>query len=175
MSLSSRLAVLFLLALLGGCATGLQNFTMYPKELRPQDRLADNMAVVLVGITGPAQASYMRFTHSVMPSLNVEFQPRGDSILAFAVPAGIKNMSLSSYIRSRMRAGYLPNGMSFGYVPVHSDRIDIDKPGIYYFVTVDASQPQSYTKGPVAEQLREVRSRLGQVFANREPVNFSWP
>lgn len=167
-----RIFVALALALSAGIPT--PGFAANPQALLGTEQLAPDMAVVLVGVTGPGQMNYMQFTHASFPSLNLRFDPRGDSIVAFAVPVGTRKLSLSSYTLKGRRAGYA-GGMSFGYIPVHSATIDIDAPGIYFLATVDTSDALRYSAQPLPEQLREVRLRLEKTLDGRATVNFAWP
>jgi hypothetical protein len=133
------------------------------------------MAVLLVGNIGPSSINYLQFVHSSLPAINVhgiDVPPNG--IVAVPVPVGISSLSLADYTVSGHGGGYLPNGMAFGYIPVHTPKIDISSRGLYYIATIHAGSSEEYTAHPDPVMLMQFRKTHPQL-ASLKPINFSWP
>ena len=82
---------------------------MYPDEVKDGQNVGSEMAVVLVGNTGPAHINYLQFGHSSLPAINIrgiDLPPNG--IAAVPVPVGLSGLSLEDYTISGQAAGYLP-------------------------------------------------------------------
>jgi hypothetical protein len=169
-----RFRTLVGLFLLAGCASLPDGFTMYPKPLSPADGPPANMSILLVGVVGPGAVDYLQFQHSSLPAINARFSPQGDSIVGVPLPVGLKQVALQT-ITLKGRPGFYIGGTAYGYIGVHTHKIDLDQPGIYYLATLDTSKPGSYFPTPIPEQLRTFRSQFGSALQDRKPVNFSWP
>jgi hypothetical protein len=165
-------AVIFLLA---ACSALPDKFSMYPEALRDGQSVNTEMAVLLIGNSGPASINYLQFDHSSLPAINargIDLPPNG--IVAVPVPVGLKDLSLEDYTISSRGAGYLPNGMAYGYIPVHTPRVDITTQGLYYIATIHAGSSEKYSTTPDPAILAQFR-RTHPQFANLKPINFSWP
>jgi hypothetical protein len=158
---------------LASCATQPQ-FTRHPLPLLGHEKPPADMAIVLIGIVGPRKLDYMGLNHFRLPTIRAGFQPTTDAIVAFPIPVGIKGLNVNEFTAAGSRVGNI-GSMSYGYVGVHSNRVDIDTPGIYFLTTVDSSRPESFDKTPLPSQLRDARRRLAVSLEGREPVNFTWP
>lgn len=160
---------------LAGCTALPPKFSMHPTPLTVGEIPDQDMAILLVGVTGPAAVDYLQFTHASMPAINVRFSGVADGVVAVAVPVGLSEISLNS-ITLRGRPGfYLPTGMATGFIAINTPRVDIKKPGIYYVATIDTSNPRQYSLVPIAKQLNVAKQVYEKAFASRETVNFSWP
>lgn len=147
---------------------------MYPEAVGEGQKLSAETAVLLIGNAGPASVNYLQFDHSSLPAINVtgiNLPPNG--IVAVPVPVGLKNLSLEDYTVSNRAAGYLPNGMAVGYIPVHSPPIDIAAPGLYYVATLHAGSAEKYSTNPDHATLVRFRATHPQ-FSNMKPINFVW-
>jgi hypothetical protein len=165
-------AFIFLLA---ACSALPDKFSMYPEPARDGQNVDAEMAVLLIGNTGPANINYLQFVHSSLPAINareIDLPPNG--IVAVPVPVGLKNLSLEDYTISNRGAGYLPNGMAYGYIPVHTPQIDIASRGLYYIATIHAGSSENFSITPDPAVLTQFR-RTHPQFANHKPINFSWP
>ncbi len=158
---------------LSGCASLPDGFTMYPQPLGQDQKPPEGMAVVLVGVVGPGEVDYMQFNHSSLPAINVRFPPRADSIVAIPMPVGIRDLKLST-ITLKGRPGFYLGSVAAGFTAVHTHRIDLAKPGLYYLATLDTSQPGKYVDKPIPLQLKELRARHTGL-QSIQPVNFAWP
>lgn len=147
---------------------------MYPTPLQEGEVIPANMAVILVGVTGTSTVNYLQFTHSAMPAINAKFSEKGNDIIAIAVPVGIKQLSLSTITLGGRQNGYLPSGMSYGYVPVRTGKIDIDKPGIYYIATLNTNAPGQFQVSPISSQIQNFHKAFKASIGNLEPINFQW-
>jgi hypothetical protein len=110
-----------------------------------------------------------------LPAINaqgIDLPP--NSILAIPVPVGLTGLSLEDYTVSGRGAGYLPNGMAIGYIPVHSPKINISSWGLYYIATVHPGSLDGYSTRPDPAMLMQFRKDHPAV-ANLKPINFSWP
>jgi len=169
-----RLSALLGLLVLAACAGLPANFEMYPQALNEGQPLPGGKAVVLVGNGGPAGINYLQFVHSGLPAINVngiDVPPMG--IAAVPVPVGLTGFSLEDYTISGRGGGYLPNGMALGYIAVHTPKIDITTPGLYYIATVFPGSEQDFTTAPNPAMLRQFKAAHPQL-AKLKPVNFSW-
>jgi hypothetical protein len=173
--LAKKGALLSLLILLSACADLPPNFTREPRTLFGHEELEENMAVVLVGVTGPSAVNYLQFVHDGLLAINVDVTLYGSTIIAIPFPVGVKGLTLSTYTILGRRAGYFPSGLSFGYIGVETQEIDIDARGIYYMATLDLANPTVARGTPDPDRLREVKKRLQKQFEGRLPVNFQWP
>jgi hypothetical protein len=151
-----------------GCATP-PNFSMYPQKLQAGQNLAPDMAVVLVGITGPAAVNYLQFTNSSTPAINARFDgaPEANGIVAIPIPVGLKKLSLGVYTRAGSGGGYLPSGASFGYIDARTPPLDITEPAIYYLATIDTSRPGQYSLHPLESQLTEAKAKFTDQLAGK--------
>lgn len=161
--------------LLTGCASLPEGFSMYPKPLQPDEEIPTNMAVILVGVSGPASISYLQFGHSSMPAINARFPAKANTVVPIAIPVGIKQLSLSSITMGGQASGYSSSGTSYGYIGVHTPKLNIEKPGLYYIATLQTDNPGQYQLVPIPEQLKEFRSKYQGIAGKLEPINFGWP
>lgn len=168
------LILLSSLAVLAGCASMPQGFSMYPTPLQEGEVVPANMAILLVGITGTSTVNYLQFTHSAMPAINAKFSEKGNGIIAIAVPVGIKQLSLSTITLGDSHSGYLSSGMSYGYVPVRTKKMDIDQPGIYYIATLNTNAPGQFQELPISSQMQSFRNGFKSSIGKLEPINFQW-
>jgi hypothetical protein len=169
------MAVSALLSLTVSCGSVPDKFSMYPSALQDGKSVDNDIAVVLVGNTGPESISYLQFGHSSLPAINVRgIDVRPNSIVAVPVPVGINGLSLEDYTVSGRGSGYLPNGAAYGYIAVHTPRIDISSRGLYYIATIHAGLTERFTVNPDPAMLTQFRKMHPQ-FANLKPINFSWP
>ena len=163
------------LLVLAACAGTPANFEMYPQAVNEGQPLPADKAIVLVGNGGPAGIDYLQFDHSGFPVINVtgiNIPPMG--IAAVPISVGVKELSLEDYTISGRGGGYLPNGMAFGYIAVHTPKIDINTPGLYYIATIFAGSTQAFTAEPNPVMLRQFKAAHPEL-AKLKPVNFSWP
>jgi hypothetical protein len=170
-----RLFCLFAFLLVSGCASQPANFSMYPQLLGPSETVLPDMAILLVGVTGPTAVTYLQFVHSSMPAINSRFPPQSGAVLAIAVPVGLKQISLSTITIAGRPGGYLPSGMSYGYIGVRTPKIDLTKPGLYYIGTLDTGNLKAVSETPIPEQLSAFRQSFRATIGELEPVNFQWP
>lgn len=172
---SAIICTLLVCGFLAGCATP-PNFSMYPQRLQAGQNLAPDMAVVLVGITGPAAVNYIQFTHSSTPAINARFDgtPEANSIVAIPMPVGLKKLSLGVYTRAGRSGGYLPSGASFGYIDVRTPPLDITEPAIYYLATIDTARPGQYSLQPLESQLTAAKAKFADQFTGKKTANFAW-
>ena len=163
------------LLLLVACSALPDKFSMYPDEVKDGQNVGSEMAVVLVGNTGPAHINYLQFGHSSLPAINIrgiDLAPNG--IAAVPVPVGLSGLSLEDYTISGQAAGYLTSGMAVGYIPVHTPKIDISSRGLYFIGTIHPGSSGSYSTNPDPSMLAQFRKTHPQL-TNLKPINFSWP
>ena len=137
---------------------------MYPTALGNNSAVAEDVAVVLVGNGTPVTIDYLQFGHSNLPAINargISISP--GSIGAVPIPVGIKKLSLGTYTVAGRGAGYLPNGMNYGYNSVRTPPIDIRFRGVYYVATIL----------PDPAMLRTF-ARNHPKIAKLKAINFSW-
>lgn len=148
---------------------------MYPSVLQTGQSVDDGMAVLLIGNAGPGSINYLQFDHSSPPAINVRgIDVPPNSIAAVPVPVGVSSLSLEDYTVSGRGGSYLPNGMSIGYIPVHTPGIDISSPGMYYIATIHAGLSARYSVRPDPAMLMQFRKTHPQL-ASLKTINFSWP
>jgi hypothetical protein len=152
-----------------------EKFSMYPTALDTTSLVAEDVAVVLVGNAGPATIDYLQFSHSSLPAINARgIELRPGEVVAIPIPIGIKELSLQTYTTASGGAGYLPNGMSYGYIPVRTPKIDITSRGAYYLATILPDQQQNFTAAPDAAPLKKFANTHPQI-AKLRSINFNWP
>jgi hypothetical protein len=147
---------------------------MYPEAVRPGDAVKNDTAVLIVANGGNQTINYLQFVHSSLPAINaggINLSPGG--IVAVPVPIGTSGLSLSNYTSSIAPAGYLPNGSSYGYIPVGTPPIDINSPGLYYVATVLPGQRPNYETKPTSQQIAKLKKERPEL-ARLTPVNFNW-
>jgi len=167
-------AVTVTLVFLAGCAVP-ENFSMYPIALQANSAVSDDLAVVLVGNSGQAPINYLQFGHSSLPAINAkDIDLRPGNIVAIPIAVGIRSLSLQTYTLATQGAGYLPNGMSFGYIAVHTPKIDLTSRGVYYLATVLPGSQPNFTVEPDRAMLAQFAKAYPQI-AKLRPVNFTWP
>jgi hypothetical protein len=157
-----------------GCAALPPKFTMYPDALTGSEKLDNDMAVVLVGLSGPGAVNYLQFAHSSLPAINARFAPRANTVVALPMPVGIKGLHIQTYTVAGRPAGYI-GSMPVGFISVRTTKIDIDAPGIYYLGTIHTPEANRASETPDPAQLREARARLADAVDGKQPVNFRWP
>lgn len=167
--------VLFLTVLLAivGCAGLPEGFEGNPKPLASGQAIDPRMAIVLVGIMGPNAVDYLQFTHATFPAISSRFPARANTIVAIPISVGVKQLKLST-ITFAGRPGFYIGSVPIGYVPVRSQSIDIDKPGIYYLVSLNTAKVADSGSDPKPEQLLYLRDTLGESLAGLQPINFKW-
>jgi hypothetical protein len=159
---------------LSGCTGTPENFTMYPTPVTRGQVFDSRTAVVLVDISGPAAIDYLQFTHAGLPAINAKFPAQGDSIVAIPIPVGINRLTLST-ITIAGRPGFYVGSTAVGYLPVRTQVIDIDKPGLYFLGTLETSKLGDGSPNPRADQLQRLQQTLGDIFSGLNPINFQWP
>jgi hypothetical protein len=162
------------LLVLTGCAALPPKFSMYPDVLTGSEKLDNDMAVVLIGISGPAAVNYLQFAHSSLPAINARFPARANSIIALPMPVGIKGLQVQTYTVEGRPAGYV-GSISAGFISVRTTKVDIDTPGIYYLGTIQTPESNRFSDKPDPDRLRESRTRLAAALEGKQPVNFAWP
>lgn len=170
-----RLFLFFCMLAVGGCGSLPKGFSMYPEPLRVTDVIQPDTAIILVGVSGEAEINYLQFTHSSTPAINVRFTARGNALVAVSVPVGIKGLSLGTISVVQRPSGYLSNGTPYGYVPIRTQKIDIDKRGLYYIATLETNSPGQFQTKAIPDQLKDFRELFRETVGNLEPVNFQWP
>ncbi|WP_441233705.1 hypothetical protein [Bradyrhizobium sp. 930_D9_N1_4] len=112
---------------LAGCnTTGDLASTMYPEAVRAGGAVKSDTAILLVGNGGSETINYLQFVHSGFPAINargISLAP--DGFVAIPVAVGTTGLELQNYTTTGRPGTYLPNGVSMGFVPVHTPRIDI--------------------------------------------------
>ncbi|MBI3571665.1 MAG: hypothetical protein HY082_11300 [Gammaproteobacteria bacterium] len=146
-------------------------FVMDPRPLRIEDGLPKNSAVILIGVSGAESVDYLGLSHSAFPRMNTTFPAHSNTIVAIAIPVGIKRLSIYSVTIGRRRAGYQPNDT----VEVHAPELDINRPGLYYVATLDTNHPGHFQTAPLPEQLKKFRAEYGSTVERLDPINFKWP
>lgn len=147
---------------------------MYPEALRAGSTIEGANAVVLVGNGGTETINYLQFVHSSMPAINAQnitLAPGG--IVAIPVPVGTKELELETYTSAGRPAGYFSTGASYGYVAVHTPKIEISERGLYYIATVLPGQQPNYDVRPNPSMLAKFRNERREV-GGLKPINFSW-
>lgn len=174
----STWALLALALMLAGCTgvkSGADLLITYTPELRANAPVPADQAIVLVGIVGNERVNYMQFGQDSWRAINLRIWPQKDYVVAFAVPVGTKNLRLGTFTLEGFNAGYLPNGMSYGYFNTSTDPVSIDRPGIYLLGTLNTRDRRAQSGYVVPEHLQNARERLGKVLEGHEPANFTWP
>lgn len=146
-------------------------FVMSPSPLRAGEGIPQNAAVILIGVAGAESVDYLQLRHSAFPGMSTAFPAQPNTIVAIAIPVGIKQLSISDVTIGRRRAGYRPNDT----VEVHTPKLDIDRPGFYYVATLDTDNPGQFQVTPLPEQLKKFRAEYGGTVERLEPINFKWP
>ena len=148
---------------------------MYPTALQANAAVSDDLAVVLVGNSGQAPINYLQFSHSSLPTINAQdLNLRPGSIVAIPIAVGIRQLSLGTYTLATQGAGYLPNGMGYGYHAVHTPKIDLTARGVYYLATVLPGSEPNFTVEADRTMLAQFAKAYPQI-AKLKPVNFTWP
>ena len=148
-------------------------FEANPKPLGIGEHIPDGFAVVLVGFAGAQSVESLRFDHSSSQSIamNATFSARSNTVLAFAIPGGIKSLGLVS-----VGIGRSPFANSTdGWGRVISRKVDVNRPGVYYLATLDTDHPGKVLATPLPELLKKFRTDYADTVGTLEPINFSWP
>ncbi|MFK4519452.1 hypothetical protein ABIF20_006817 [Bradyrhizobium japonicum] len=160
---------------LAGCnTTGDVASTMYPEAVRAGGAVKSDTAIVLVANGGSETINYLQFVHNGFPAINargISLAP--DGLVAIPVAVGTMGLELQNYTTTGRPGTYLPNGASMGFVPVHTPKIDLPSPGLYYVATVFPGQQRSFETRPTAVQLAKLRKERPELAALK-PVNFTW-
>jgi hypothetical protein len=167
-------AVIAFSSLLAACGGLPDKFSMYPETVHEGGSVDIQMAVLLVGNAGPSHINYLQFDHSSLPAINVrgiDLPPNG--IVAVPVPVGISGLSLEDYTVSERAAGYLSNGIAFGYIPVHTPRVDLSARGLYYIATIHPGSSEKFSVNPDPAMLVQFKRKHPEL-ANLKPINFNW-
>ena len=172
----ARNLVLFSIAIcaLAGCGGSQFTSTMYPEAVQPGAAIKNDTAILIVANGGSQTINYLQFVHSSLPAINardINLPPGGT--VAIPVPVGTTGLSLGTYTSLAAPAGYLPNGSSFGYVPVRTPPIDITSPGLYYVATVLPGQRPNYEVRPTSQQIAGLKKQRPEL-AWLTPINFNW-
>jgi len=151
-------------------------FAMDLKPLRVGEGIPPNFAVILIGVAGAESVDSLGFDHSSRPSMRASFMDArspapSNTIVAIAIPVGIKQLSISDITAGRRRAGYRPNDT----VAAHTPKIDIDRPGFYYVATLDTDNLGQFQATPLPEQLKQFRADYVGTVERLKPINFTWP
>lgn len=160
---------------LAGCnTTGDVASTMYPEAVRAGGAVKSDTAIVLVANGGSETINYLQFVHNGFPAINargISLAP--DGLVAIPVAVGTTGLELQNYTTTGRPGTYLPNGASMGFVPVHTPKIDLPSPGLYYVATVFPGHQRSFETRPTALQLTKLRKERPELAALK-PVNFTW-
>jgi hypothetical protein len=151
-------------------------FSMNLVSLRVGEGIPQDFAVILIGVAGAESVDYFQFHHSAQPSMSASFMDASfpapsNTIVAIAIPVGIKQLSIDYITTGRRRAGYRPNDT----VGVHTPKLDIDRPGFYYVATLDTNNPGQFQATPLPEQLKQFRADYVGTVERLKPINFKWP
>lgn len=151
-------------------------FTMSLEPLRIGEDIPQNFAAILIGVAGAESVDNLQFHHSAQPSMSASFMDArfpalSNTIVAIAIPVGIKQLSIDYITTGRRRAGYRPNDT----VGVHTPKLDIDRPGFYYVATLDTDNPGQFQATPLPEQLKQFRADYVGTVERLKPINFKWP
>lgn len=151
-------------------------FAISPKILRVGESIPQNFAVILIGIAGEESVDFINFDHSSQPRMIVSvmdarFPAALNTIVAIAIPVGIKQLSIFEITAGRQRLGYRPNDT----VKVNTPKIDIDQPGLYYVATLDTDNPGQFQVTPLPEQLKQFHADYVGTVDGLKPINFQWP
>ncbi|MGY4301567.1 hypothetical protein ACVWXN_009662 [Bradyrhizobium sp. i1.4.4] len=160
---------------LAGCnTTGDVASTMYPEAVRAGGAVKSDTAIVLVANGGSETINYLQFVHNGFPAINARgISVAPDGFVAIPVAVGTTGLELQNYTTTGRPGTYLPNGASMGFVPVHTPKIDLPAPGLYYVATVFPGQQCSFETRPTAVQLAKLRKERPELAALK-PVNFTW-
>lgn len=173
----SRRMALGTLALLAGCSTFDEFMEGSSPALKPGQTLPPGTAVVLVGIRsqqGGSKPDLYLFNHASLPGFTFRFPPQSDRIVAVPIPVGTKKLKLRELTISGQPISIIGT-QTYGYVPVETRAIDIDRPGIYYLATLTVWRDAKAVPEPIPDQLMRLRAELGSTLLGLEPINFQWP
>lgn len=155
------------LSFLSGCKEA------YLLEDKPE--VGENQAILLIDIQGSSPINYVQLG-GVFPAINIRFKAKHDEVVAVVVPVGIKGLEFNCFTYEGKSSGYIPIGYtatSYGYYPVRSVPIDILKPGIYFFGTLN-TDTRDFSSTPNVARLEGVRAQWRVLFNGLDPINFSW-
>lgn len=140
-----------------------------PMALRIGKSIPQNFAVIMIGVVGTESVDSVKLDHSEGKEMT-GFNPQSNTIVAFAIPVGIKQLSIYSAKIVLRGDGYHTNDAG-----VHTPKLDIDWPGFYYVATLDTDHPGQFQTTPLPEQLKQFRVDYGGALKKLEPINFKWP
>jgi hypothetical protein len=147
---------------------------MYPDAVQAGSAVKGDSAIVLVGNGGSGTINYLQFVHNGFPAINVHgINLAPDGLVAVPVVVGTTGLELEDYTTTGRAGTYLPNGASMGFVPVHTPKIDINSPGLYFVATLFPGQQRNFETRPTAVQLAKLRKEHPEL-AGLKPVNFGW-
>ena len=121
-------------------------------------------------MSGPKKAG-RSLRHSVDRGMSPAFLAPPQGIVAFAIPIGIKQLSISQVTTGRRRAGYRPDDS----VQVNTPKLDIDQRGLYFVATLDTNNPREFQIHPLPEQLEQFRADYAGTVMDLKTINFKWP
>lgn len=146
-------------------------FDTRPSPLRIGEGIPQNFAVILIGVVGAEPVLYLSFRQSADAGMVSDFSAQSNTIVAIAIPVGIKQLSISGITSGRRRAGNLPNDSA----GVNTPKLDIDRPGLYYVATLDTDHLGQFQTAPLPEQLKQFHADYAGTVESLEPINFKWP
>lgn len=144
-------------------------FKWHPKHLRIGKSIPQNFAVILIGVAGAESVDSFLLDHSEGKEI-IGLAPQSNTIVAIAIPIGIKQLSIYSANIVLLGKVYHPNEVS-----VHTPKFDIDRPGFYYVATLDSDHPGQFQIAPLREQLKQFHADYAGTVERLEPINFKWP
>lgn len=142
-----------------------------PRPLQIGESVPENFAVILIGVVGTESLDFLHLRHSVEWGMSPTFLAPPQGIVAFAIPIGIKQLSISQVTTGRRRAGYRPKDT----VQVNTPKLDIDQRGLYFVATLDTNNPRQFQIHPLPEQLEQFRADYAGTVMDLETINFKWP
>ena len=166
----TTLLVLITIILFSGCSMR----TMQP-ELTTDTQIDNNTAIVLVGVVGPGVVNYIQFCHDSIPCFNYHGLNLSDDVIALPMTIPIGSLELNSYTMVGRPGFYLPNGVGVGYIGISDKPIELNKPGVYYHLTIDTTENGSFLEKPTKELLLRAKEKYGQALSGLKPLNFEWP
>jgi hypothetical protein len=145
------------------------DFKWRPMHLRIGKSIPQDFSVILIGVTGAESVDSLLLDHSEGKEI-IGLAPQSNTIVAIAIPAWIKQPRIySANFILRKKAYYLNR------VAIRTPKLDIRRPGIYYFATLDTNHPGQFQKNPLPEQLKQFRADYVGMAERLKPINFKWP
>jgi hypothetical protein len=148
-------------------------FDMNLRTLLIGEEIPKGFAVVLVGLAGKTPIGSLAFDHAQKRfTMFAIFPVRSNTIVAFAVPLGLKELNLSGIGVQKKFEGEI------SYTSIQrilTKKIDITRPGLYYTATLDTDNPGKFQADPLPDQLKQFRADYASTVGRLEPINFKWP